>query len=93
MNITSILVKLNSMNTNTSTSITHILVKLNNTNKTTSMSIAHILVRLNSMNDDIESWGVYLSPAEGDDVTGGGDAVVDGGTKSSMSGGGRAWSS
>jgi hypothetical protein len=54
------------------------------------MSIARILVRLNSMNDDIESWGVYLSHAEGDDVTGGGDAVVDGGTKSSMTGGGRA---
>ena len=45
------------------------------------MSLARILVRLNNMNDDIGSWGVYLSPVEGDDVTGGGDAVVDGGTE------------
>jgi hypothetical protein len=93
MSIAPLLVKLNNMNTNTSMSIAHILVKLNSMNKTTSMSIARILVRLNSMNDDIESWGVYLSHAEGDDVTGGGDDVVDGGTKSSMTGGGRAWSS
>ena len=36
---------------------------------------------------------MYLSFAEGDNVTGGGDAVVDGGTKLLMSGGGRDQSS
>jgi hypothetical protein len=34
------------------------------------------------------SQGVYLSTTEGDDVIGGGDAVIDGGMKSSMRGGG-----
>jgi hypothetical protein len=37
--------------------------------------------------------GVYLSSIEGDNGTGGGDIVVDGGTKLPMSGGGRAQSS
>ena len=58
-------------------------------NTNTSMRIARILARLNSMDRDIGSHGVYLSTTEGDDVTDGGDAVVDGGTKSSMSGGGK----
>jgi hypothetical protein len=40
------------------------------------------------MDRDIGSQGVYLLTTEGDDVVGGGDTIVDGGMKSSMSGGG-----
>jgi hypothetical protein len=78
-----ILVKLNSMKTNTCMSIAHILVKLNNMNRCTSISIARILLRLNSMNNDIGSLCTFVCRA------GGGDTVVDCSTKSSMSIGGR----
>jgi hypothetical protein len=40
------------------------------------------------MDRDTGSQDVYLSTTEGDDVIGGGDAVIDGGMKSSMRGGG-----
>jgi hypothetical protein len=49
------------------------------------------------MNRDIESRGIYLSTAEGDDVIGdedaGGNATGGGGARSSMTGGERDWSS
>jgi hypothetical protein len=74
-------------------SIARILVRLNNMNNDTRMSIARILVRLNNMNNNIRSRDVYLSSVEGDDIASGGDVVADGGTKSSISGRGRARSS
>lgn len=58
-------------------------------NINTSISINHTLVRLNSINRYTDSHDVYIFAIE-EDVASGGDAIIDGGTKSSMSGGGRA---
>lgn len=90
MSIAHILHKLNIMNINTSMSIAHLLVRLNNINIYTITNIACIIVRLNNINNNIRSQGVYLLTVEEDDVGGDGDIVADGGTKSSMRGGGRA---
>jgi hypothetical protein len=71
MSIARILVKLNSINNDTSMSIARILDKLNIINNDTSTIIAHILVRINSMKNDIGSLGAYLLFVEGDVVAGG----------------------
>jgi hypothetical protein len=71
------------MNKNNSVSIARMLVRLNNMNINASVSIARTLVRLNIMNKDHGVCTFSDCRGRRDE-----DVVVDGGTKSPMSGGG-----